>query len=82
MTEYVVTRYYRAPEIMLSSSQYTKAVDIWSLGCTFAELMTGKVLFKGANYIQMVKLIFDILGLPKVEDLAEFVTNENAQGFV
>lgn len=44
--------------------------------------MTGKVLFKGANYIQMVKLIFDILGVPSEEDLAVFVTNENAQGFV
>ena len=40
--------------------------------------MTGKVLFKGANYIQMVKLIFDILGVPSEEDLAVFVTNENA----
>jgi mitogen-activated protein kinase 1/3 len=86
MTEYVVTRYYRAPEIMLSSQQYTKAVDIWyaillylrSLGCTFAELMTGKVLFKGANYIQMIKLIFDILGVPDEKELAEFINNENA----
>jgi len=52
LTEYVVTRFYRAPEIMLSSQGYTKAVDIWSLGCTFAELMTFKVLFPGKNYIQ------------------------------
>ena len=52
LTEYVVTRFYRAPEIMLSSHGYTNAVDIWSLGCTFAELMTYKVLFPGKNYIQ------------------------------
>mmetsp|Transcript_11926 Transcript_11926/g.1793 ORF Transcript_11926/g.1793 Transcript_11926/m.1793 type:complete len:160 (+) Transcript_11926:205-684(+) len=52
LTEYVVTRYYRAPEIMLSSHEYTKAVDIWSLGCTFGEMLAKKVLFPGANYIQ------------------------------
>lgn len=52
LTEYVVTRYYRAPEIMLSSHEYTKAVDMWSLGCTFAELLTKKILFKAENYIK------------------------------
>lgn len=39
LTEYVVTRYYRAPEIMLSSHEYNLAVDMWSLGCTLAELL-------------------------------------------
>lgn len=53
-----------------------------SLGCTFAELMTGKILFKGANYMQMIKLIFDILGKPEEADLAEFIKNEHAQGFI
>jgi len=47
LTEYVVTRYYRAPEIMLSSHEYTKAVDVWSTGCSFGEVLTGKVLFPG-----------------------------------
>jgi len=51
ITEYVVTRYYRAPEIMLSSHEYSKAVDIWSLGCTLAELVTRKILFKASDYI-------------------------------
>jgi len=40
--------------------------------------MTGKVLFKGANYIQMVKIIFNLLGKPDEQDFAEFVNNENA----
>ena len=40
LTEYVVTRYYRAPEIMLSSHEYSKPVDIWSLGCSLAELLS------------------------------------------
>jgi mitogen-activated protein kinase 1/3 len=41
-------------------------------------MMTGKILFKGANYIQMVKLIFEVLGKPDEKDLAEFINNENA----
>ena len=62
-TEYVVTRYYRAPEIMLSSHEYSKPVDIWGLGCTFAEMITRSVLFKGSNYIEQVKIIFEKLGI-------------------
>jgi len=78
VTEYVVTRYYRAPEIMLSH-EYSTAVDIWSLGCTMAELITGKILFKGENYIQQIKMIVDTMGKP--DDLS-FVTNANAKKFL
>lgn len=52
LTEYVVTRFYRAPEIMLSSHEYSKAVDVWSAGCSFAEIMNGKILFPGQHYIE------------------------------
>ena len=52
LTEYVVTRYYRAPEVMLSSHDYTNEIDIWSAGCTLGEVMTGKILFPGQNYIE------------------------------
>lgn len=51
MTEYVVTRHYRAPEIMLSSHEYSTAVDIWSIGCILAELLTRKVVFNANNYM-------------------------------
>lgn len=78
VTEYVVTRYYRAPEIMIAH-EYSAAVDMWSLGCTMAELMSGKILFKGDNYIQQIKLILDTCGKP--EDLS-FVTNPNAKKFL
>jgi len=77
-TEYVVTRYYRAPEIMISH-EYSTAVDMWSLGCTMAELMTGQILFKGENYIQQIKLMMDTIGKPK--DMS-FVTNANAKKFL
>lgn len=47
LTEYVVTRYYRAPEIMLSSHEYSHDVDIWSAGCTLGEVMSGRIMFPG-----------------------------------
>ena len=47
MTEYVVTRWYRAPELLLSCAEYTAAIDIWSCGCIFAELLGRKPLFPG-----------------------------------
>jgi mitogen-activated protein kinase 1/3 len=53
LTEYVVTRYYRAPEVMLSSHEYNKPLDMWSVGCTFAELVTKKILCN-----LMIKIIF------------------------
>lgn len=81
LTEYVVTRYYRAPEIMLSSHEYTKAVDIWSLGCTFAEMLAKKVLFPGANYIQQINLIVKVLGSPSEED-THFIVNPHAKRFL
>jgi len=49
MTEYVATRWYRAPEILLGSSTYTKAVDIWSIGCILGELVNGKAIFPGTS---------------------------------
>jgi serine/threonine protein kinase len=49
MTGYVSTRYYRAPEIMLTWQKYDYAVDIWSTGCIFAEMLEGKPLFPGKD---------------------------------
>lgn len=49
MTEYVATRWYRAPEIMLTFKEYTKAIDVWSVGCILAEMLNGKPLFPGKD---------------------------------
>ena len=54
MTEYVATRWYRAPEILLGSSSYTKAVDMWSIGCILAEMYTGKSIFPGTSTLNQV----------------------------
>jgi p38 MAP kinase len=49
MTGYVTTRYYRAPEIMLTWQLYDNAIDLWSIGCIFAEMFNAKVLFPGKD---------------------------------
>ena len=78
MTEYVVTRWYRAPELLLScedsKSEYSTAIDMWSVGCIFAELLGRKPLFPGKDYFHQLKLIMEVLGMPSKEDL-HFVTN-------
>jgi mitogen-activated protein kinase 1/3 len=63
MTEYVATRWYRAPEIMLSFKMYTKAIDLWAVGCILAELLTGRPLFPGRDYSHQLDLILDVIGM-------------------
>lgn len=69
MTEYVATRWYRAPEIVLGSNKYSKAVDVWSVGCILAELINGKALFPGKSTLNQVELILEVLGKPTEADL-------------
>jgi len=68
LTEYVATRWYRAPEIMLSFKRYTKAIDIWSVGCILAELLTGRPLFPGRDYSHQLELILDVIGTPTLDE--------------
>jgi len=65
LTQYVSTRWYRAPEIMLSRNSYNKSIDVWSLGCIFAEMLGRKVLFKGADYVDQLHKIIAVVGMPK-----------------
>lgn len=51
LTEYVATRWYRAPEILMGSHQYNKAIDMWSVGCVLAEMFSGKPIFTGTSSI-------------------------------
>jgi serine/threonine protein kinase len=80
MTEYVVTRWYRAPEVMCAA-EYSKQIDVWSVGCILAELLGKKPLFPGQDYISQMELIFSIVGTPSDEDM-KTVTNENAFQFI
>ncbi|EFO86703.1 CRE-LIT-1 protein [Caenorhabditis remanei] len=64
MTHEVVTQYYRAPELLMGARRYTGAVDIWSVGCIFAELLQRKILFQAAGPIEQLQMIIDLLGTP------------------
>lgn len=81
MTEYVVTRWYRAPELLLNSSDYTAAIDVWSVGCIFMELMNRKPLFAGKDHVHQMRLLIELLGTPTESDLG-FVRSEDAKRYI
>lgn len=81
MTEYVVTRWYRAPELLLSCEEYTSAIDMWSVGCIFAELLGRKPIFPGKDYIHQLKLIINLIGTPDESDL-HFIHNPKARNYI
>jgi len=69
LTDYVATRWYRAPEILLGSTKYTKGVDMWSLGCILGELLGGKPMFPGTSTMNQLDRIIEITGRPTAEDI-------------
>ncbi|KAF9428913.1 MAPK protein hog1 [Podila epigama] len=81
MTGYVSTRYYRAPEIMLTWQKYDVAVDIWSVGCIFAEMLEGKPLFPGKDHVNQFSIITELLGTPP-DDVIKTIGSENTLRFV
>lgn len=76
MTGYVSTRYYRAPEIMLTWQKYDVEVDIWSAGCIFAEMLEGKPLFPGKDHVNQFSIITELLGTPP-DDVIQTIGSEN-----
>ncbi|RWQ91659.1 mitogen-activated protein kinase HOG1 [Paecilomyces variotii] len=81
MTGYVSTRYYRAPEIMLTWQKYDVEVDIWSAGCIFAEMLDGKPLFPGKDHVNQFSIITELLGTPP-DDVIKTICSENTLRFV
>ncbi|KAG4177166.1 hypothetical protein ERO13_A11G289900v2 [Gossypium hirsutum] len=81
-TDYVATRWYRAPELCGSFfSKYTPAIDIWSIGCIFAEVLTGKPLFPGKSVVHQLELITDLVGTPSLETISG-VRNDKARKYL
>lgn len=81
-TDYVATRWYRAPELCGSFfSKYTPAIDIWSIGCIFAEMLTGKPLFPGKNVVHQLDIITDLLGTPPPESITK-IRNDKARRYL
>ncbi|XP_075985727.1 extracellularly regulated kinase 7 [Anticarsia gemmatalis] len=69
LTDYVATRWYRAPEILIASKNYTKGIDMWSLGCILGEMLTGQPLFPGTSTVNQVERIMSALPRPSSEDI-------------
>lgn len=69
MTDYVATRWYRAPELLVGSTAYTKGVDIWAVGCILAEMIVGKPVFPGTSTLDQLERVIEITGRPSQEDV-------------
>ncbi|XP_040380193.1 mitogen-activated protein kinase 7 isoform X1 [Oryza brachyantha] len=81
-TDYVATRWYRAPELCGSFfSKYSPAIDTWSIGCIFAEILTGKPLFPGKNVVHQLDLMTDLLGTPSMDAISR-IRNDKARRYL
>ena len=78
MTDYVATRWYRAPEILLGSTRYGVQADMWSIGCIFGELLGGKPMFPGTSTLSQINKVLEVTGKPSKEDI-ESINSELAE---
>jgi len=69
LTEYVATRWYRAPEILLASPKYTKGVDMWSIGCILGEMLLGTPIFPGTSTFNQLERILKYIPQPSKLDI-------------
>uniref|UniRef100_A0A673NPL5 mitogen-activated protein kinase n=1 Tax=Sinocyclocheilus rhinocerous TaxID=307959 RepID=A0A673NPL5_9TELE len=81
MTGYVVTRWYRAPEIILNWMHYSQTVDIWSVGCIMAEMLLGRPLFKGNDHLDQLREIMKITGTP-APDFIMKLQSQDAKNYI
>ncbi|NP_001013469.2 mitogen-activated protein kinase 7 [Danio rerio] len=81
MTEYVATRWYRAPELMLSLHHYSLAIDLWSVGCIFGEMLGRRQMFPGKNYVHQLQLILSVLGTPP-ESIVGSIGSDRVRSYV
>ena len=71
LTDYVATRWYRAPEILLGSSRYTFGVDMWSVGCILGEMILGKPVFPGSSTMNQLEKVMELVGKPDAVAIAK-----------
>eukprot|EP01041_Mallomonas_annulata_P011525 gene11525-24113_t len=76
LTEYVVSRWYRAPEVVLTPGRYGKAQDVWAAGCTIAEVIRLSPLFQGTSVINQLQVIIDVVGKPSTDELNFDMSNK------
>ncbi|KAK3301593.1 kinase-like domain-containing protein [Chaetomium strumarium] len=80
LTQLVVTLWYRAPELLLGATRYSAAIDMWSIGCIFGELLTREPLLQGRNEVDELTKIFELCGIPTEETWPSFRRLPNARG--
>jgi cyclin-dependent kinase 12/13 len=73
-TNRVITLWYRPPELLLGTSQYNTSVDLWSVGCIFAELLGNKAIFPGKNEVDQLDTIFKLCGSPTEDSWPGYTT--------
>ena len=81
MTDYVATRWYRSPEVLLGSTKYGIQADMWSVGCIFGELLGGKPMFPGTSALTQLTKIMEVIGKPSKEDI-QSIQSEIAQTMI
>eukprot|EP00746_Dinoflagellata_sp_MGD_P140277 gnl/MRDRNA2_/MRDRNA2_73557_c0_seq1.p1 gnl/MRDRNA2_/MRDRNA2_73557_c0~~gnl/MRDRNA2_/MRDRNA2_73557_c0_seq1.p1 ORF type:complete len:717 (+),score=122.69 gnl/MRDRNA2_/MRDRNA2_73557_c0_seq1:84-2234(+) len=81
MTEYICTRWYRAPEVLCSWTEYTASIDVWSIGCIFGEMLNRKAVFPGRNTQHQLQLIIELLKPPSVTAIMK-IPNEKCRAFI
>jgi len=81
MTEYVCTRWYRAPEVLFAQERYDVSIDVWSIGCIFAEMLGRRPIFAGNNTQHQLQLIVQQIGPPTAEDF-ELITNQKCKEYL
>jgi mitogen-activated protein kinase 1/3 len=77
MTDYIATRWYRAPEVLLSVKKYTGAIDVWSVGCILAELIRRKPLLPAQNEQDLMNMITSLVGSPDLKFISKIADEEN-----
>merc|ERR1719264_285225 len=82
LTDYVVTRWYRAPEVVLLASEYTKSIDVWSVVCILCELIGRKAIFCGKGHLDQIKKILQVTGTPTEADLDWLPARSPARSFI
>jgi len=69
LTDYVATRWYRAPEILLGSTRYTRGVDIWAVGAILGEMLNGRPVFPGTSTMNQIERIVEVTNMPTKSDI-------------
>ncbi|KAJ6236855.1 mitogen-activated protein kinase [Anaeramoeba flamelloides] len=81
LTQYVATRWYRSPEIILGWGEYTSSIDVWSAGCIFGEILNRTPLFPGKDFMHQIELIIKIVGKPSKKEI-KTIQNKRARSFM